>query len=140
MIPINMPPLRDRKTDIPLLIDHFQKNFSKESGISIKRIDPEALNAMVNFRWPGNVRELANVVQYAMIQSRGNEISLIHLPAEITRATGRNEEHRKGRKPKLELKEIKSTLKETAGNKAKAAQLLGVSRTTLYRYLETQKV
>ena len=133
VIPIHLPPLRERKSDIPLLIEHFLKEAAKRNGQKPRRISIEALTLLTAYRWPGNVRELQNAIQYAVVKSQGDIILPKDIPIEI---------HSKSRpgKPsnhlgKLDDYLVKSALERSGNNKVKAAKLLGVGRATLYRYL-----
>jgi sigma-54 dependent transcriptional regulator, acetoin dehydrogenase operon transcriptional activator AcoR len=140
VVPMRVPPLRDRKTDIPLLIEHFEDQFAAENSMQRGGISNEALNALMHYPWPGNVRELANAIHYAMIKSQGTEIQVHHLAPEIVTLNEMKYAKRRGRRPKLNASQVERALKEAGGNKAKAADYLGVSRTTLYRYLEELQV
>ncbi len=135
VVPINLPPLRERSSDIPLLIKHFLEKFSDTTNKSAPGITPEALDVMKSYHWPGNIRELSNAVQYALIKCHSGEIGLRHLPPELTGRISDQNRKSVGRKPKLNLKIVKEMLNRVDGNKAKAARMLGVSRTTLYRFL-----
>lgn len=135
VVPITMPPLRERKSDIPLLVEHFLEKFSADSGKSVKQLTPEALRLLMEYSWPGNVRELSNAVQYGMIKCRSNIMEAVNLPPEINQDTKPAEKHA-GRKQVLDEASVRDALKRTAGNKARAAKFLNVSRTTLYRFLE----
>jgi len=136
VVPIRIPPLQERKSDIPLLVEHFEEQFAIENSMQRGGISSEALNALMLYPWPGNVRELANAIHFAMIKSQGSEIQLHHLSSELVSHSEASNAIRRGRRPKLNPSEVKVALRETGGNKAKAAGRLGVSRTTLYRYLE----
>jgi len=136
VVPIRIPPLQERKSDIPLLVEHFEEQFAIENSMQRGGVSGEALNALMQYPWPGNVRELANAIHFAMIKSQGSEIQLHHLSSELISHSETSNAIRRGRRPKLNPSEVKVALKETGGNKAKAAGRLGVSRTTLYRYLE----
>jgi transcriptional regulator with GAF, ATPase, and Fis domain len=132
VVPINMPPLRNRKGDIPLLVDHFLKE-AREQGQYPPTLSKEALNVLIGYAWPGNVRELQSSLRFALVKSRGRIIRPYHLPAELNFW----QEKRPSRGPsrKLESDAVHAALKKTGGNKAKAARLLGVGRATLYRFL-----
>ena len=143
VIPIKLPPLRDRKGDIPLIIRKFLKDISDSFSIKISHISNPALNALVNYPWPGNVRELQNVIQYAMVQAQADGrdyIELSDLPEKIF-------SHRRidlkppspEDKSAINIELINEVLKSTGGNKAKAAKLLGISRATLYRLLNKKR-
>lgn len=134
VVPITLPPLCKRRTDVLTLADHFLERFCAESDRKPPAIHESAAQLLIDYRWPGNVRELMNALQYALVKTRGAVIDATHLPPEITRGhlpTRR----RVGRKPKLTSAEVRQALRESGGNRAKAARRLGVGRSTLYRYL-----
>jgi transcriptional regulator of acetoin/glycerol metabolism len=93
------------------------------------------LSLMAAYRWPGNVRELQNVLQFALLHCQGNTIEPRHLP-EYLHSTGPGRPGAQRREPKLESKDVARALKATAGNRKEAARLLGVSRSTLYRFFD----
>jgi len=134
VIPINLPPLRERRSDIPLLIDHFLQKYTANSGNIVPEITPEATSQLISYDWHGNIRELSNAVQFALIKCHGNIIDIKHLPPELCESLT-TAQVRPGRPQLLTDDDVSSALRRTGGNKAKAAKLLGVSRTTLYRYL-----
>ncbi len=133
VVPIDLPPLRERKNDIPLLVDHFLKRIVKNSGKDSIDISHESMVLMMNYHWPGNIRELENAIQFAIVKCRGSEILPQDLPMELKDLAGMS--HSQGPSKKLAIDSVKSALKQTGGNKAKAARLLGVGRATLYRFL-----
>jgi len=133
VVPIYLPPLRERKTDIPLLTGHFLRLDAERHGQNPYRISKEALAFMMDYNWPGNVRELQNTIQFAIVKCRGRVISPDHLPLELLDYKGRPAS--RGPSKKLNLEDVKSALERTGGNKAKAAKLLGVGRATLYRFI-----
>jgi len=143
VIPIHLPPLRERKSDIPLLAAHFLKEAEQESKNAIPTLASEALNLMLDYQWPGNVRELKNVIQFSVVRSRGSKILPSDLPNEITRGkdlTFSVEESypspdtAMSARGKLDIESVKAAIKQTGGNKSKAARVLGVGRATLYRF------
>ncbi|NWG01840.1 MAG: sigma-54-dependent Fis family transcriptional regulator [Syntrophaceae bacterium] len=142
VIDIEMPPLRERKEDIPLLIQHFIKKFSEEMKKNISGISEETLKRLLNYPWPGNVRELENVIQRAITLTRYETILLEDLP--ITLTVEKEESLiEKGAKERytidqLEREYIKRVLLEAGGNKSKAAEILGLDRKTLYRKLQEE--
>lgn len=140
VVPLSLPPLRDRKSDIPLLVDHFLDKFSSDTGKNIRNVTPEAITLLKRYNWQGNVRELRNSIQYGIIKCRGDTLDAVHLPPEITGITAEAGIKRPGRRPKLILPSVKEAVEKAGGNKAKAAKYLGVSRTTLYRFLDKTKV
>jgi len=135
VVPVNVPPLRERKTDIPLLTEHFLKQAAAEAGRTDVLISHEALSAMMDYSWPGNVRELQNAIRYALIKCRGDVVEPLHLPDMIVSTPREAEPKKRRRKRKLASFAVQKALREAQGNKVTAARLLGVSRATLYRFL-----
>jgi len=135
VIPINLPPLREKKTDIPILAEHFLKRALDEAGRQNLLLSHEALSAMMDYQWPGNVRELQNAIQYALVKCEGNVIKPTHLPDTIFAPIPKAKTQKRSRKRKLEISAVRHALRETDGNKVKTAKLLGVSRATLYRFI-----
>jgi transcriptional regulator with PAS, ATPase and Fis domain len=133
VVPIYMPPLRERKNDIPLLIDHFFSRIVTDGSRDYPEISNDAVSLLMDYHWPGNVRELENAIQFAIVKCRGRMILPKDLPIELQRhnvlGTSR------GPSRKLDLEIVKSALVKSGGNKAKAARLLSVGRATLYRFL-----
>ena len=133
VIPIHLPPLRERKIDIHLLSEHFLQEARERYGRKKLRISSKAMSLMLDYRWPGNVRELQNAIQFAIVKSNGRVIAADDLPLEL-----RDLENicvRRGPSRKLDVDSVRSALERTGGNKVKAAKLLGVGRATLYRFL-----
>ncbi len=149
VIAINLPPLRERPEDIPLIAGHFLDLYARKNNKPIQGFNEDALAALRRYRWPGNVRELENVVERAVVLGRDTVISLKDLPAPIQHAEAAPQEiQRQGGKliiplgTKLDEVErvlIKETLKETGGDKSLAAQLLGIAARTIYRKLDAEK-
>jgi len=136
VMPIQLPSLREKSSDIPLLVEHFLDKFSADTGKSVKEIVPEALEMLMHYDWPGNVRELANAIQYGMVKCHTGKLDKMHLPAEIREYRPPSHTAKPGRPPKLDFQEVLETLRTCEGNRAEAARRLSVSRTTLYRFLE----
>ncbi|MCK4236616.1 MAG: sigma-54-dependent Fis family transcriptional regulator [Candidatus Krumholzibacteria bacterium] len=140
VIPIFIPPLRERKEDISLLANHFISLFNKEFKKKTKKISPDIAGLFKSYSWPGNVRELRNVLERAILLEAEDELLIEHLPLEISRSGEfeeivRKEETLNDLYP-INIKEMEKlliikTLKETEGNKSKAARILGISRQTL---------
>jgi DNA-binding NtrC family response regulator len=131
---IELPPLRDRKEDISLLSDHFIHHFNQEYNRHIKGILPEAMTILKSYGWRGNVRELRNVILRAMISAK-DEIKKSDLPINAIKGhmPGEDIRFQAGMSlPEIEKESIIKTLKKVKGNKAKAAELLGISRRSLY--------
>ncbi len=142
VIPIHLPPLRQRKSDIPLLVSHFLQEAEQESKHPVPDLTPETLSLLMDHPWPGNVRELKNVIQFSVVRCRTNKIMPRDLPLEIIQQmpeplalpdTPRELPHLA--RGKLTVEAVKAALKKTGGNKSKAARVLGVGRATLYRFL-----
>jgi PAS domain S-box-containing protein len=140
VMPLGLPSLRERRSDIPLLVDHFLEKFSSDTSRRVTHVTPEALAVLTAYDWPGNVRELGNAVQFGMIKCHGDTLDVPHLPPEIRVVPPAQHEARPGRKPKLSESRVTEALTAAGGNLAHAARHLGVSRTTLYRFLNTQPV
>lgn len=139
VIPLTVPPLRERKEDIPLLVDHFIDIFGKNNGNQVKKVSKRALSMLINYDWPGNVRELENVIQRAVALTVTGEISPEVLPAEIhqKRVVNGVELNRDSRRlSEIENEVILETLKRMNGNKQKTAEELGISKSTLWRKLK----
>jgi len=136
--PITVPPLRERAEDVPLLVAHFFIKFEKDTGKAIRRISPEALEALVRHSWPGNVRELENAVVRAMIAADGDVIELFHLPptlwggaeGPIAAAPAPPEVQTLS---ELERRGLACALQQAGGSVAAAARRLGIGRATCYR-------
>jgi PAS domain S-box-containing protein len=133
VIPISIPPLRERKNDIPLLVDHFLKQAEEDYKQKPPRISKEAMSFIMDYAWPGNVRELQNAIQFAIVKCSGSLITPNELPVELIE--NKKPVLKRGPSKKLDFDTIKSALEKTGGNKSKAAKLLGVGRATLYRFL-----
>ncbi|MDA8137152.1 MAG: sigma 54-interacting transcriptional regulator [Desulfobacteraceae bacterium] len=138
VVEVAMPPLRNRLEDLPLLVDHFRRAFNERFKKNIEGISIEVLDLFMEYSWPGNVRELEHVMEHAFVVCHGGTITLKHLPADM-----RNFEGGASRAPSLfrnpgvtDAEEITQALKQTGGNKTKAARLLGISRRTIYRKID----
>jgi two-component system NtrC family response regulator len=135
IVPLIIPPLREHISDIPLLVDHFLKKF-QEGKVPIK-IEPEALEYLINYPWPGNVRELANIIQQMMIFCKENKITINDLPPSLFLKEESLQKEKRGTVrlikmvSDIENKWIISKLKESDWNKEKAAKLLGITRKML---------
>ncbi|MCJ7692988.1 MAG: sigma 54-interacting transcriptional regulator [Sedimentisphaerales bacterium] len=140
VVPLHLPALRHRRNDIPLLVEWLLKKALTEVGRADVVISPEAVEAMVDYDWPGNVRELENSIRYALVKCRDNLLRPEHFPQKVfeTSSIDPNRPKRK-RKRKLQPAVVERVLEETCGNKVEAARRLGVSRATLYRFLEDKK-
>ena len=141
VVSITLPPLRERKEDIPLLANHFLNKFTGEYHKTISHISPEAMEILTQYEWPGNVRELENTVERAAILS----VHPIILPEDLPQKVLSTQMKGLPASPErlLSLKEVERSyvlrvLEATKGNKKKASEILGIDRTTLYRILEKE--
>jgi DNA-binding NtrC family response regulator len=133
IIPINILPLRKRKSDIPQFIEYYLKKESKKYEHQII-ISKRALNYLSRYSWPGNLIELKRTIQYAIVKSTGDFIDIDDLPSDIK--STENQIQKRGPKKILERESVKTALKKTGYNKVRAAKELGVGRATLYRFLD----
>ena len=129
---IPLPPLRQRREDVPHLVEQFIDRYNRKFGRTIAGVDDEVMRILLAHDWPGNVRELEHAIEHAFILCRGSRLLPEHLPAELNAATAAMFAAGSESEPELDLH---SALKTAGGNKAKAARLLGISRRTLYRKL-----
>jgi PAS domain S-box-containing protein len=136
VIPIHIPPLRERRNDVPLLAGHFLRQVAERTGQTAPKISDAAMALLMDYDWPGNVRELQNAVQFALVKCDNKTITPADLPLELRPASSPNLAPRPERGRKLNVQTVQEALAKTAGNKARAARTLGVGRATLYRFLE----
>jgi len=136
VIPIDLPPLRDRGDDILLLINRFVQDFSKESGRKPPRLTDDVLNVLWNYHWPGNVRELQNVIHRLIIMTDHEVIDVPDLPA-LMRCGPPRTANVTRRLDEMEKEYIKAVLASVGGNKTKAASILGIDRKTLRKKLDS---
>jgi DNA-binding NtrC family response regulator len=146
---LTMPPLRQRKEDIPLLVHAFLKQFAEENGKPVPEIAPEAMEALLRYDWPGNVRKLRNVIENIVVMTTSPKITLRNLPVEIREASSGGGLlastkfiPTKGSRFNLHETEhrlILQALEETGGNVTQAAKRLGISRRTLHRKINELK-
>ncbi len=142
MLDLKVPPLRDRREDIPLLANTFVEAFSKQFNKTEQNISARAMQALCNYHWPGNVRELENTIGSAVLMSNDGMIELEHLPAHqlgSQNSTVQNSEGTSGNcllsLAEVTRRHIQIVLEEVGGSKTQAAHALKISRATLYRYL-----
>ena len=141
VVTIQLPPLRERPGDVPLLIDHFVSSLAREHGRDVRGITPEARALLVRYAWPGNVRELRNALETMVLLTRHDVLDVDDVPESIQQATGqpgREKGHYElAGRPLADVERdlIEATLKLTEGNRQKAAKLMGIGERTLYRKL-----
>jgi DNA-binding NtrC family response regulator len=135
VVVIQLPALRERKSDISLLLKHYLDVFNQENGRSIEGFSPDALDFLMAYRWPGNVRELRNVVEQMVVLSRSQRIGVRDLPVHLreTGSSGGTLQVEGGTLEELEKRALLQALKESGGNRTHAAEKLGISRRTLHR-------
>ena len=140
MFAIELPPLRKRKEDLPLLIQAFLAEFNARNRKSVSALDPAAMRQLEQYSWPGNVRELRNVIERAVILCSGQFIEPKHLPPLMTEAPARRASRRWRLTPGTTVEEAENrlilmTLEHTRDNKTRAAEILGISLKTLHNKL-----
>lgn len=137
VVPIHIPPLRERLDDIPSLVRHFIKKYASRSGKNINDIDDDALNLLISNPWPGNVRELENAIEYAFARTRESKtLEACKLPANIRQGIPCGNQGISYHAGDSEFARIMDLLEEYRWNKSKVAQVLGIGRTTLWRKLQ----
>jgi len=133
VVPINLPPLRKRKSDIPILIDHFLKKYCEKMKKPIPLVTSQAMEILKEYAWPGNVRELSHIIERILILEDTDVIRASDLPSFITQRQG--EFQMFSEEPmsleELERKYIRFVLRRTRGKKTEAANILGINRKTL---------
>ncbi len=144
VLPIHIPPLRERITDIPLLVDAFINRIRLKTGKPVSGMNKAALEMLYDYPWPGNIRELINMIEYAFVLCEEGEIKPKHLPSHLFQKKQKPAALlQKGRDNPLDpdAKEgLISALAATGGNKSKAAKLLGISRVSLYNRIKKYKI
>jgi transcriptional regulator with PAS, ATPase and Fis domain len=135
VVPIFIPPLRERREDISLLIWHFIHRHNAENFRKIEKIEPPAMRVLLDYPWPGNIRELHNVVEYAFAVGRGTALRLSELPPEFREPRFDNQQARQSEPLSAaeETAAIRQALQQSKGRVTTAARLLGLSRATFWR-------
>jgi len=142
-VELHLPPLRDRREDIPLLARHYIARFAQDMGRDVPEVAEDLMTMLMQFDWPGNVRQLINVVQSMVVVAEADRIEPMHLPPEIASAAGAgNAGGGSGGEmggmslDQIEKQAIRDTLRVTQGNREQAAKMLGIGERTLYRKLK----
>jgi two-component system, NtrC family, response regulator HydG len=135
VVEVALPPLRDRREDIPVLTGHFLEQFNAQFHKTIDAVSADVENIFLNYPWPGNVRELKHAIEHSFILCRGGMITVDHLPHHLIASWEAGDSSRPA-SGSIDAQTILRALEKTAGNKARAARLLGVDRKTLYRNIE----
>ena len=145
---IELPPLRERKEDIPPLVATFLKSFARQLGKAEPAISPEAFQKLLDYGWPGNVRELQNAMEYAVVLARQDQITVKEMPTEVQLPIPLQKTERAARQTSgparslyaMERNAILDALAQCHGNKKKAAELLGIQRPTLYNKMRRYEI
>jgi len=141
VVPISLPPLRERKADIALLVDHFLRMYCAEHGVALKHVDPEVMRVLEEDPWPGNVRELQNLIQRLVVMVDGATIGLEHLPQRILYNSTSSKDSllipEEGvdfdeEISRIEVAYLEAALRRSGGNKVKAAQLLNIDKQKIH--------
>jgi transcriptional regulator with PAS, ATPase and Fis domain len=139
VVEIEVPPLRERKGDIPLLAEHFLSRIARELHTEVQGLSQEALNRLTSYNWPGNVRELEHALTRAVVLCRGKVVDAEHLPFEGMRPVqerGESFQPSDDTLAAMEAAQVQRILRRTGGVKRQAAQILGISRSRLDRLIE----
>ncbi len=139
VVSLRIPPLSERKEDIPLLCQYFLKKYSALMKKEVTEISEDVMTLLMNYDFPGNVRELENLIERGVALTNSHKIEIAHLPEDLRQLSIRTFRKKDGRFPSLEEQEeayIKWVLKEVGGNKTLAAQILGIDRVSLWRKLK----
>ncbi len=140
VVPLFLPPLRERDGDIEALTEHFVEEFNGQGFRRVEAVSDEAMDCLLRHRWPGNVRELRNVIEYAFAVGDGPELGLDDLTPELRGEGPVGTSERDLTVAELERQRIVDALREARGRKTQAAELLGISRSTLWRKLREHKL
>ena len=143
VVKVEMPPLRERRDDIPILLNHFMKTVAEENGVPMVEVEPDVMQLLQSYRWPGNIRELRNFAENTIVMKRGGRLTSYDLDPRFL-----GEEHREGKTERTqpmgnplsveenEKRLLRNALVQARGNRTQAAKLLGMSRRTLHRKLK----
>jgi two-component system response regulator HydG len=140
VIPIQMPPLKKRRNDIPLQARYFLQRYAAEQGKEITEFSQEAMRLLLDYHWPGNVRELENAIEAAVVLAHGKRIEISDFPSALLDETSGPENESPGTMKENEARLLKEVLVECSWNKKEAARRLGISRNTLYRKLKKYQI
>jgi transcriptional regulator with GAF, ATPase, and Fis domain/HAMP domain-containing protein len=140
VIPVHLPPLRERRNDIPLLARHFLSHFAGGEKQKVEGLSPEAMRLLLDYSWPGNVRELENSIEHAAVLARGRRIEPAHLPSALHKAYESPLAPKPPTMQEHEAKLLQEAMEESGWNKKEAARRLGISRSTLYEKLRKYRI
>jgi PAS domain S-box-containing protein len=135
VVPVSLPPLRERRDDIPLLVDHFINLFNSKMKRKVEGVSPEAMRLLADYSWPGNVRELENAVEHAFVSARGSVLTPDDLPAHLSGAASPQP------RPRVPSREtLLGALRSAGWNTAEAGRAFAVHRTTVWRWMKRFKI
>lgn len=133
---LELPPLKERRCDIPLLVGHFRHRLNAETAKTIETVDDDVLDLLMRHDFPGNIRELENIMQHAFVLCRGDTIRRQHLPRDLVSDTDPGQHPAPKTLKSLEKKAIQEALRDYGGNRTAAARQLGIDPSTLYRKMD----
>lgn len=140
VVKIDLPPLKEKREDIPHLVDHFIKKFNAKTGKKIISVSPKVMKILMQYDFPGNVRELENIIEHGFVLCRGNIIQTMHLPPELLELAEKSINFSEATTPVTKIideqENIIATLRNNGGNISKTAETLGIHRSTLWRKIK----
>ncbi|MBS3780868.1 MAG: sigma-54-dependent Fis family transcriptional regulator, partial [Desulfovermiculus sp.] len=146
VFPIDLPPLRKRREDLPLLVSHFIAQQNKRTGKEVTGLDPQAMRLLLDYEWPGNVRELENAIEHAFVLASENMLRVSDLPEDIGSVSKTREQAKDNPWPQVaegkphdgpvNKEQLVTLLQTCQWNKAEVARQLGVSRTAVWKYMK----
>ncbi len=143
VVTLSLPPLAERKDDIPMLAHFFLEKHSRRMGKKVESLSPEVMRLLSAYAFPGNIRELENVIERGVALAKGSVLDVAHLPEDLKRTSLRVFRREDGKIPSLETQEkayIQWVLKEVDGNRSRAAAILGIDRVSLWRKLKRYRI
>jgi two-component system response regulator HydG len=140
VVEIKLPPLRERREDIPLLVQHFVDKFNENFSKNVSGVSDTVMNLFMRYHWPGNIRQLENTLEHAFVVCRHNVISPRELPSDFMPGAAAGAANGEKGDGSVEIRAIREALEQAGHNKSEAARLLGISRRTLYRKLDEHKI
>jgi len=140
VIPIQLPALRDRQNDIPVLAGHFLKGFAGAQRKNISEFNTEAMRALLSYNWPGNVRELENTIEHAVVLAKGSAVEAVDLPSPVVSPVAEEPPASSKTITENEARLLREVLEECNWNKTTAALRLGISRSTLYEKIKKYQI
>jgi transcriptional regulator with PAS, ATPase and Fis domain len=142
VIPITVPPLKERVEDIPLLAESFFRRLQLKSDKNIQGMTPEAMEQLMTYSWPGNVRELKSAFEYAFVSCQQPMIQPYHFPPDIYQGPKSLKTGKKAsiNREEMKKKQLIEALEEAAGNQSRAAEILGVTRVTVWNRMKRYRI